>query len=369
MSNEQILETIEINNFQSHKHTILNLSPGINVIIGKSNVGKSSIIRALRWLTFYEPPGFKFRSRFADKKELTEVKITFLDGMKVSLSRDGLTSSKAIYKLNNEEFSGFRTEVPEEVKGALNLAEINFQSQLQPHFLLSVSPPEIARVINKIIQVEEVDDWVSDITSSINTFNRNIDDFKERQKEIEIKLEKLDFLSNLEEDLIIIEEIKTRLDQTKNELENGRNILDRLEAVSGKKKRLSDILGVEKHIKTAGNKQYNLDRAKLLLTILYKIIQLKKVQEQEKEFISFVEPRFIEINETAKQYRKAQKNISIMYSLKNQFNRIFRTIGDATVKYNVTMEHYKIKIKEIGICPFCKSELDDIRISQMMEDL
>jgi predicted phosphodiesterase len=50
------LERLVLENFQSHLRTELKLVPGLNVILGESNQGKSAIIRALHWLLFNEPP-------------------------------------------------------------------------------------------------------------------------------------------------------------------------------------------------------------------------------------------------------------------------------------------------------------------------
>ena len=44
-----MIDKIKIENIQSHKNTELNLSNGINVIVGSSNNGKSAILRALYW--------------------------------------------------------------------------------------------------------------------------------------------------------------------------------------------------------------------------------------------------------------------------------------------------------------------------------
>ena len=54
------MDTITIKNFQSHKKTVITLAPTLTAITGKSDHGKSSIIRALRWVYNNKPQGFKF---------------------------------------------------------------------------------------------------------------------------------------------------------------------------------------------------------------------------------------------------------------------------------------------------------------------
>jgi chromosome segregation ATPase len=42
-----MLKSLRIINFESHKDTTINFTDGFNVIIGQSDGGKSSIIRAI----------------------------------------------------------------------------------------------------------------------------------------------------------------------------------------------------------------------------------------------------------------------------------------------------------------------------------
>lgn len=52
---------LHVENFQNHRNTRLSFSPGLNVIVGEAEQGKSALIRALAWLFFNQPPGADFR--------------------------------------------------------------------------------------------------------------------------------------------------------------------------------------------------------------------------------------------------------------------------------------------------------------------
>ena len=52
-----MIKRIKIENIQSHKETELELSSGINAIVGSSNNGKSAILRAFYWLVYNRPLG------------------------------------------------------------------------------------------------------------------------------------------------------------------------------------------------------------------------------------------------------------------------------------------------------------------------
>ena len=54
------IKSLELKNFQSHKNLKIDFSPNVTSIIGPSDVGKSAIIRALRWIVFNRPAGDAF---------------------------------------------------------------------------------------------------------------------------------------------------------------------------------------------------------------------------------------------------------------------------------------------------------------------
>ena len=56
-----MIDKIKIQNYQSHENTELELSPGINVIIGETDRGKTSILRALNWMFSNRPLGEGFK--------------------------------------------------------------------------------------------------------------------------------------------------------------------------------------------------------------------------------------------------------------------------------------------------------------------
>ena len=55
-----MIKSIDIENFQSHKKTRIDFDPGVNVIIGRSDSGKTSILRALNWVINNKPSGEAF---------------------------------------------------------------------------------------------------------------------------------------------------------------------------------------------------------------------------------------------------------------------------------------------------------------------
>lgn len=178
-----MIKKLIIENFQSHEKTELNLDPGVNVITGVSQSGKTAILRALYWLLHNRPSGDRIRSSFA--KGATKVMIETSEGDQIWHVKDDKINS---YALGNEVFDKIGRDIPDMVQRALKVSELNVQKQLDEPFLVTSSAGEVAKTINRITRLEMVDNWVTDLTQNINSINRE----KERlDSEIETSIEKI----------------------------------------------------------------------------------------------------------------------------------------------------------------------------------
>ncbi len=178
-----MLKKLVIENFQSHEKTELNLDAGVNVITGVSQSGKTAILRALYWLLHNRPSGDRIRSTFA--KGATKVMIETAEGDRIWHVKDEKINS---YAINDSVFDKIGRDIPDMVQRALRVSELNVQKQLDEPFLVTSSAGEVAKTINRITRLEMVDNWVSDLTSSINSINREKDRL---EAEIEASGEKI----------------------------------------------------------------------------------------------------------------------------------------------------------------------------------
>ena len=141
-----MIRKVAIQNFQIHKQTELEFKEGMNVIAGSSDNGKSSIIRAIRWVLMNRPTGFAFHTHGA--KDDTAVAMVFEDYECVTRQKGEKNSGG--YHHRGKTYAALRTDVPPEIQEVLNLSDINIQSQHDPYFLLQDSPGEVAKKLNMI---------------------------------------------------------------------------------------------------------------------------------------------------------------------------------------------------------------------------
>ncbi len=139
-----MIKKISLENFMAHEATSLELSPGVTVISGPNNIGKSAIVEALRYLLYNPAP--KHVIRHGAKEALVRLELD--SGETITWRRQ---DKHAAYSLEvpgrpPEEYHKFGREVPEDIRSLLRLEQvvtdtgdkidIHLGNQREPIFLL-----------------------------------------------------------------------------------------------------------------------------------------------------------------------------------------------------------------------------------------
>lgn len=203
-----MITELHIQNFQSHKDSHLTFDPGVNIIIGPSDAGKTAIIRALRWAIWNRPQGDSMRSNWGGE---TEVSISFTEpNLEVEpevIRHKGKTDE---YIMNGMSFKALRGEVPKEVQQVINISEVNLQRQLDSPFLLSNTAGEVALHFNKVANLDKIDTATQKINSWIRELT-NVIKFKEDQiSTLSGELKAFDHLEKFEIELEVLEALNTQ---------------------------------------------------------------------------------------------------------------------------------------------------------------
>jgi exonuclease SbcC len=347
-----MLTKATVENFQSHKKTVLEFVPGVNVIIGPSDAGKSALFRAINWPISNRPLGDAFRSEWGGD---TRVELFFAEGSTVERLR---SPSRNSYILNGEELKAFGTEVPEEVEKAIALDGYNIQSQMDPPFLLSSTPGEAARMLNKAASIDEIDLVTSGIMKSLNRINteikhneRQLEEYAERMKQYEAlpEIEKhIEQVEKKEEQqaklsgrIASLKRLAARAGQVQHELQRTQHIPKAIEKVSAVEK-------LHHTYQTRKNEHQQL----LRLTEQAKEIQryLKQTESIEKAF-QLAE----KINDKDAQAVESRKRVSEIRGLVHQGRRVELTIKSINLEIRQLEKEYKELAPET--CPLCGAKM------------
>ncbi len=220
-----MLIKVEIENFMSHQNTVLEFVPGTNVIIGESDQGKSAAFTAINWVINNRPLGDFFRSVWGGD---TRVALYTAEGDVIERIR---TDNKNEYRINGEILEAFGTQVPQEVSDILQLDGYNIQAQMDPDFLLSQTPGEAARILNKAAAIDEIDTTISGISKALYQINSGIR-YKEKQvKEYEQETNQYRNLPEIETKIQQAEELEILKQNQNRKLTELRGILFRIQRV------------------------------------------------------------------------------------------------------------------------------------------
>jgi DNA repair protein SbcC/Rad50 len=204
-----MITALKILNFQSHANSELTFHPGVNVIVGNSDSGKSAIIRALRWAIWNRPSGDSIRSWWGGA---TSCKIV-LDGTSVTRYKDKVDKYTIEGKegTKTQEFKAIGIGVPEEVNRVLNVDNINLQYQLDSPFLLSKTPGEVASHFNAVAGLSKIDTATYNVNSWIREITADIKYKEAEEEKLKGQVKEFEYLPNLEKWVLFLEEKEKKL--------------------------------------------------------------------------------------------------------------------------------------------------------------
>lgn len=206
-----MIELLQLQNFQRHSKFQVKLDPHITVIVGPSDAGKSSIIRALYWVAFNHPSGISF-IKDGSKGSCVTVKTS-----KDTIKR---RRSKTVnhYEINGTKLEALkRGEVPDRVEDALRLNKINFQLQHDSPLWLSESAGQVAKNLNEIVNLELIDNVLASLSKQLRSITSEVAVCSNRLNLASKDRERLEWVSDAEASLLEIEEVEKELDEARKE--------------------------------------------------------------------------------------------------------------------------------------------------------
>ncbi len=200
-----MIDTAEIEFFQGHKHTIIEFSPGVNVIKGRSHAGKSSIMRAIRWNILNLPRGTNFVSHFKGKKDTTAVGLQFIGDEYTIRKRRGTSVNG--YETSTGDLAAMRSDIPEEVSDITKMNEINIQTQGDPYFMLTQTPGKVAKQLNQLVGLDIIDRTLGRLNRLSNEAGAKANVLEEALEKEQGELEDISFVDDLESRIVEIEDL------------------------------------------------------------------------------------------------------------------------------------------------------------------
>ena len=301
-----MLESLMLRNFQTHEKFKVEFDPLVTCIVGISDAGKSTVLRALRWACQNRPSGEAFRKHGTDSVS-TVLKV---DGRKVARKRgkDGNT-----YSLDGKEFKAFGSDVPAEIAALLNVDDLTFQSQLDPPYWFLKSPGEVSRELNDIVDLSLIDSVLSAVASELRDARSEAKLTESRLREAEERGAKLVWVEEAEATL-------TELERSEKELNDRTSKTLKLAAIVSEGEKLrSELQNAGKTILEAGK-------------------GIRSIEDKERK-LSEGEEREQRLNELLNEIEEAEKERDHAHLLRAEAEQRFQELAE-------------------GTCPLCGREND-----------
>lgn len=264
------IKRLTLENFQSHKFTIIDFDDGLNAIVGPTDSGKTAILRAIKWVLYNEPQGDSF---IRQGESQTSVQILFSSGVVVKRYR---TKSKNGYEItyadgSTTSFEGFGSQVPQEVLEATKMPKItlrqgetrslNMAEQLEGPFLLTDNPSLKAAAIGKLVQADVIDYALGQVNLDLRNKKKDVRDLEDELENLNKDLEGYAYLKELENTIAYLEKIQETLKSREEKLqklidlrENYNKIQDLIGKLENIKTSLKDLSSIENFYFEAFNK-------------------------------------------------------------------------------------------------------------------
>lgn len=294
-----MLQSVTLKNFQSHKNSKLNFDKGVNVIVGTSDSGKSAILRALNSCIYGELPN-TYRTYNSDE---TEVSIDVSD--KTVTRRRGDKTNE--YQVNNSFYKALNRTVPEDIVNLFNMNDINIQYQLDGPFLLSETPGEVAKRLNKTVNLDIIDSS----TKQINTMRNDVNSALKHQTEQATKYE---------DDLKVYANLDS-FEQCINELAD---ITEKRDAL---RQDIQTIAGICAEIQSANLRIefYNKNKTSLV-KVLNKLNKITALDED----VCVLKDTFNDLNTILKSYQEVLSKIKISQKAVKEGNTCLKALNTIT---------------------------------------
>jgi len=281
-----MLEKLLIENFQRHKRLLLEFDKEITCLWGSTDRGKSSCIRALCWLLTNQPRGDTFIRHDCNSTSVT----LWVDGHKVKRERGKGVNS---YQLDDgTPFEAFGSTVPEEIAKVLNVSQVSLQRQLDQPFFFTLSPGEVSRELNQIVNLDLIDQTLSQLAQEQRRAKAALDVNQDRLQQARDRKQQLAWVKQADQALLKLEERENQIDEWHAELDGLTGLLQEINEVDSKLAQYSQETSQQERLVQLGElviekkkEVANLDELLSMLTYNQEQIDTaqKLVEEYEQE--------------------------------------------------------------------------------------
>lgn len=227
----RMIRRIELIDFMAHQRTVLELDPGVTVLTGPNNTGKSAVVEAVRSIA-ENPPG---RALIRHGARQALVRVELASGELVEWER---TSTRALYRIrpagtdpavagDDEAYAKFGRTPPEDVRALLRLdpiqtetgkVDIHIGNQRYPIFLLDQSGAQAASFFAASTEAEYLLQMQQELKARTDAAKRRRKELLQHREQLQQALKNYTSLPALEQAIAAAESLHQHLERDRKAL-------------------------------------------------------------------------------------------------------------------------------------------------------
>lgn len=359
-----MISKLHIQGFQSWLDGTFEFAPGLNVIYGNTDSGKSAVIRALKFAIRNQLPRIPDDEEKRDNyinwsykpKQSAIVRVDFEEGTWISREKSPNGKINLYNTSESDEPLKALKKFPREIEEITLMDDSNFQSQDELYFLLKETPGAVAKEFNRLSSLEVADILLTDTKSDLTKTNATITSCDESIEEIEEELKqfsKLDMaqkeLSSLIKKENEIEELELDKEETQSLINDIITVQTDLEAFQDVQKALSELRDIEKEeneLKALEKRLQNTVRLTEKLFIARSFLNKCKTLPTAKKELKTLLKRFEEIEEN-------KRKVGDIEDFSEDLKEIHEELKTSSKEVAKWKKEKKEREKKLGICPLC----------------
>src|SRR5665213_145008 len=368
------LSKITLENFQAFEKGEFNLSPNLNILVGVSNVGKSSVARALSLVLSnqWDKSWVRFGAKYC------RITITTDTGTEV-VREKGDKANRYILRLPNvpeQLFEAFGTGVPEQIQQALHIHEVqvdttdklnlNLAGQMDSLFLLSQTGSYRAKVLGKLSGATYLDHAIRELNKDKRqvTAEKNLKDLE--IVELQAQLDKLTPIETYSTVISALEDRLASLVCSQERVDRIRSLFERVNALKGvwlREHKKAELLGPV-DLASIDQLTHKVDNIKALSSLSSKIVNLRLAYEKQNKLQELLKPVDVSAIPTLSERVLILKNIKDLatrvsknkQNLENKVDELQQNI----LQHQEATKQYLDKLVEHGVCPTCNQDTNNL---------
>ena len=356
-----MIESLHLVNFEKHNDTLIEFAPGINVIKGSTDQGKSTIRRALTYVAFSRP----VQGRPNDKSKDSHVTICCTGIPPITRGRTGGKKGKNYYKIGSKEIYGegkdplkaFKRTVPDEITEMLDLSEVNIQEQFKEYYLLQSTAGQVAKTIHKLLGMDLVDKTAKIANSAITAQAKLLESRKIQITNIETDIKKYDYIESLETEFTDLELAIQNYEELEAKSHNLTTLLERCKILQQRMAAAKIPNLVEDSARSLVIKILEINKQQIKFDKLHQAIKaidkITKKQRELKEWLR-VESGAIELQKEITDFQTQEIQTQRLVELAEQLQENHRQIINIQNTIRSNTKNLTALKKKIKICPVCK---------------